>query len=203
MKARRFFADLEASGMSQIHPAWIEHQRKRFARPDAKLWVRPDATGYCRPAHYATAKSAGTFSESPGSGKQATHLQFDADNAAELRRLHFDLLSLRGELYALKFQRLLRKALHPGGGPDASAGLLHYLTQPRVPPGNPDGGQWTDDPAFDIRVAQLGGNVTETGILTIRKAITMKCREPSTRNGDFGRKLWLCLNKAQQGLFLE
>ena len=137
--------------MSQIHPAWIERQRKRFARPDSKLWVRLDAARYRAPAHYTTAKSTGTFSESHNAERQATHLQLDLDNATDLHRLHLDLLSLRGEFLALKFQRLLRKALHPGGGLDVSAGLQHYLTQPRVPPGNPDGGQWIGEGS--VRVA--------------------------------------------------
>ena len=35
--------------MSYIHPAWIEYQRRRFARPDAKRWVRPDAARFQKP----------------------------------------------------------------------------------------------------------------------------------------------------------
>src|SRR5262245_51638018 len=40
------FLNLKAFGMSRIHPAFVEYQRRRFMRPDARRWVRADAARY-------------------------------------------------------------------------------------------------------------------------------------------------------------
>ena len=32
--------------MAQFHTAWLEHQRKRFTRPDGARYLRPDASLY-------------------------------------------------------------------------------------------------------------------------------------------------------------
>ena len=69
--------------MALDHPAWVEHQRRRFMRPDAQRYIRPDAQRFFRP---------GTFE-------------------------------------SFVAQHLERK----------------YDGQPRVPAGNPEGGQWTDE----------------------------------------------------------
>lgn len=35
--------------MAQLHPAWVEHQDRRWLRPDASRWLRPDRDRYLRP----------------------------------------------------------------------------------------------------------------------------------------------------------
>jgi hypothetical protein len=86
--------------------------------------MRPDAQRWLRPPHPDEHKH---IAEAPG-----LLPDIDADHAVEreaLQRLRKDVAALSFEL---KFRQLLRKA---GFNPD----------QPRVPAGNPDGGQWTSD----------------------------------------------------------
>jgi hypothetical protein len=73
---------------------------------------------------------------------------------ANLTAARASLLALKRQVAALafelKFKRLLReKAYNPN--------------QPRVPAGNPDGGQWTSEGGHEgrIRVAQIGDFVTD------------------------------------------
>lgn len=106
--------------MFQDKPAWIAHQRKRWLRPNWRLWMRPDAERWLDPKAKLLARL------------QRFERKDDFDVAARLElllRLKRELVALAAEL---KFRRLLRKA---GFNPD----------QPRVPAGNPDGGQWTSD----------------------------------------------------------
>lgn len=38
--------------MAQLHPVWLEHQRRRWTRTDARLWVRPDRDRFLRLARF-------------------------------------------------------------------------------------------------------------------------------------------------------
>lgn len=118
--------------MAYVHPAWIEHQRRRFMRPDAQRYWRPDAD---RLAPKETLKALGwqdpnetkavSFS---GSQPSSEH----EDEAAETQRLQTlrEIASLRVELAMLRL----------------AAGKANFNpNQPRVPAGNPDGGQWTTE----------------------------------------------------------
>jgi hypothetical protein len=83
-------------------------------RPDAQRWLRQDHARYIRP-------------EAPAPERKSWRERaFDRELAA-LRR---EQAALRRALTEVKFALLVRKG---GFGPD----------QPRVPAGNPDGGQWT------------------------------------------------------------
>src|SRR5262245_9538609 len=132
--------------MAQFHPAWLAEQRRRWTRHDAHLWVRPDAyrfrtSGKAR----ATGKDVAGYS-SPASAADQTfqtnstptapaQLDPSAAIAAEIRAirdLQYELAKIKFEI---KYQRLLRelRSLKYGYNPN----------QPRVPAGNPDGGEWT------------------------------------------------------------
>lgn len=122
--------------MFQDHPAWIAHQRARWLRPDAHLFVRPDAHRFMPPAApRLTGKEAVRyFWPDAVSDRRANALdhEHDAQLAAAralLARLKRDVAALAFEL---KFRRRLREKAY---NPD----------QPRVPAGNPDGGQWTSE----------------------------------------------------------
>jgi hypothetical protein len=121
--------------MFQDNPAWIAHQRARWLRPDAHLFVRPDAHRFMPPGTpRLTGKDAVRyFWPDAASDRRAQALDHKHD--AHLAAARASLLRLKRQVAALafelKFNRLLREK---GYNPD----------QPRVPAGNPDGGQWTD-----------------------------------------------------------
>jgi len=141
--------------MPHLHDAWAEHQRRRFMRPDAHRYIRPDAYRFMPPgAPRLLGKEAVRYFWPEYQTDEAPQAA-DREYAAALRAEREHLLKLQSELAALKaeikFQRLRRalKAYNPD--------------QPRVPAGNPDGGQWTSDGGQGdrIRIAQLGGTVTD------------------------------------------
>ena len=131
--------------MTHFHPAWAEHQRRYWMRPDAERYVRPDAHRFMPPG---TPQGLGAdavryfWPEYKAQPARTRHDETEhAGDAAFLRDLvarRDDLLRLRRELAAinaeLKFRRFLR-LLKAGFNP----------SQPRVPRGNPGGGQWTSD----------------------------------------------------------
>src|SRR5687767_11925391 len=117
------------------HPAWVEHQRKRWMRPDAERYWRPDA------ASRMTAEEARLFlpdSMQPSEHKDdrvtARSLVSASEEARLVRQRRLEILRLKSDIAALRFQRAL---------------ILRILTlqreakydrdQPRVPAGNPDG----------------------------------------------------------------
>ncbi len=121
--------------MFQDKPAWVEHQRQLWLRPDADRWVRPDAHHFMPPgAPRLIGKDAVRyFWPDAANGQRAQPAEIKRD--LDLPALRASLLRIKGEVAALqaeiKFWRFLR---------DLKA---YNLNQPRVPAGNPDGGQWT------------------------------------------------------------
>jgi hypothetical protein len=111
--------------MSYVHPAWVEHQRQRWMRPDADRYWRHDRERYFKPG-VLDGKSA--FERSRAQARDAAHERAFQDELLALRRDH---AALRHALDEVKAALLARKA---GFDPN----------QPRVPAGNSDGGQWTD-----------------------------------------------------------
>jgi hypothetical protein len=130
--------------MSQLHDAWAAKQRarwiqtnpERFLRPDAHRFIRHDAQRFFRPG------CVGDFDSEPSEiarepyGRKADVSpsgESEADGAGQtdfaINRARWHLAALRFELALQRFERWRRKA---GFNPD----------QPRVPAGNPDGGQW-------------------------------------------------------------
>jgi hypothetical protein len=119
--------------MAWMHPAAIEERHRRFTRPDAERYLKPNPEYWLSPAELkleypelyerkygrllssATTHAAGT----PGGEADANPL-----DDPEVRRL---LAEIKFELVLWKLRRKYR--------PD----------QPRVPAGNLDGGQWTGE----------------------------------------------------------
>jgi hypothetical protein len=139
--------------MAKIDPAYEEGQRKYWTRHDAHLWVRHDAWRFMPPGSpIYTGRDVVKYGE-PNFGRptedelrraQAEEEAFQCE-VAELRAA---LGALKAEIPAgrqrqwreekrlsdLRWQRFLQK-VKAGFNPD----------QPRVPAGNPDGGQWTSE----------------------------------------------------------
>jgi hypothetical protein len=110
---------------------WAAHQHARWLRPDAARYVRPDAGRYGGPnadiaplPTVAPARRQAEKSVAAAGALDRSLRAFERDHVV-LRRM---VAELRLDLQR---QRLARKY---GYNP----------SQPRVPAGNPDGGQWTD-----------------------------------------------------------
>jgi hypothetical protein len=105
---------------------WQRHQRERWTRPDAHLWVRPDSGRFFLPG----TDLADIF----------PHLarQRDMERAAEAKAIARELeelAALQDELMEIKAELARRRREDE---------TKYSPTQPRVPAGNPRGGQWTD-----------------------------------------------------------
>ena len=123
--------------MSYPDDSWLRHQRQRWMRHDAHLWIRPDAARFLPPG-MDPADLYPTLARKPDAAKSAA---FEAEVAAGYRLLAV----LREEVASLRADLARRRALEAKYSP----------SQPRVPSGNPRGGQWTD---------RSGGQGQGTGI---------------------------------------
>ena len=123
------------------HPAWVEHQRKRWMRPDAERYWRPDAARFMTPEEVRLflPESMRPAERKDEPAPMPPHIS-PAQQAREERQELLELLRLKSDIAWLRFQRAL---------------VLHMIalqrkanfnpSQPRVPAGNPDGGQWTSE----------------------------------------------------------
>src|SRR3954451_10334122 len=109
---------------------WLRHHRQRWLRHDAHLWIRPDAARFFPPGTDPAVINP-TLPRKPDAAKAAA---LEPELAAVVARGYRLLAVLReavAELRAeLKRQRQLEAKYSP--------------SQPRVPAGNPRGGQWRD-----------------------------------------------------------
>jgi hypothetical protein len=138
--------------MAYNHPDWIAAARQRalrpdwprFVRPDAERWIRPDAYRFAPPgAPRYTGKDVVRYFgphhplERPDDqARDDGTAEAEPDPAVErqLAAARRTLLRLTAEVAALKSELKLRQLLRS---------LKYSPDQPRVPAGNPDGGQWT------------------------------------------------------------
>jgi Bacterial CdiA-CT RNAse A domain len=114
------------SAMPQPPSAYDAHQRQRWLRHDAHLWIRHDAARFLPPG----ADPAEIFPTL----KQQREAAEDAAFAAQIEASRRFLAALRVEVDELKAE-LKRRRLEEA---------KYSPSQPRVPAGNPGGGQWTD-----------------------------------------------------------
>jgi hypothetical protein len=111
--------------MPSMHPDAVEHRRKRWIRPDAYRFAKPGSPEADPGFLHSWAEVARQ--------EQAAADEAKAREAAEQESLRADLEHLHRLVKDLRIELALR-ALGGKYSPD----------QPRVPAGNPDGGQWTD-----------------------------------------------------------
>jgi hypothetical protein len=124
--------------------SWLRHERQRWMRHDAHLWIRPDAARFLPPGMDA-ADLYPTLARTPDAAKTAA---FEAEIAAGYRLLAV----LREEVASLRAELARRRVLEAKYSP----------SQPRVPAGNPRGGQWADrsgGQSTGASLAQPVGNV--------------------------------------------
>src|SRR5215218_7734504 len=99
-------------------------------RHDMHLWIRHDAARFVRPG-FDPADVFPTLARKPDVAKQAA---FAAELQAEVAYGYRLNAVLREELEEIRADMKRRRELEGKYSP----------SQPRVPRGNPDGGQWTD-----------------------------------------------------------
>ncbi len=109
---------------------YLRHQRQRWLRHDAHLWIRPDAARWVKPG-YDPGDIYPTLKRKPDAAQEAA---FEAELAAEVAKRYRLLAVLRAEVDELRAELKRRRELEAKYSP----------SQPRVPAGNPRGGQWTD-----------------------------------------------------------
>jgi hypothetical protein len=143
--------------MAYVHPAWVEHQRKRFTRCDAQRYWGPDVDRLV-PKDVLKALGWQDPYEAKANSASASQHSIADDEAPETQRVETlrEIAALRWELALLRFRTggtAPRRALHPH----------HSQFQPRVPAGNPDGGEWTDGDVMggQVRIAQGDGPVLD------------------------------------------
>src|SRR5882757_4727915 len=113
--------------MPQPPSAYDLHQRQRWTRHDAHLWIRHDAARWLKPGT-DPAEVYPTLARKADAAKAAA---FDAELAAEVAAGYRLLAVLRKEVDELRAE-LARRRLEEA---------KYSPTQPRVPGGNPRGGQ--------------------------------------------------------------
>jgi hypothetical protein len=169
--------------MAYNHPDWIAAARQRalrpdwqrFVRPDAERWIRPDAYRFMPPdapryfgkdvvryfwPHHPL--EAPTARGEPSVRFDAAIQQQDQEierELAEIRRTH---ARLKAEVAALKSELKFRQLLRA---------LKYSPDQPRVPAGNPDGGQWTSIAGNESAV-QIAGRVIRICVAGSRSLVT-------------------------------
>jgi hypothetical protein len=110
--------------------AWWEHRRKQFLRPDFERWLKPD---------WRDGKYWVTPPPEWATHPDEAHLPPPA-GYVERKRAEKEIAQLRGEIAQLVAE--FRQALAPHL-------RKYHPDQPRVPAGNPDGGQWTSGGGAD------------------------------------------------------
>jgi hypothetical protein len=135
--------------MPHDRSVYSEHRRQQFMRPDAHRFIRPDAYRFMPPGspryhgkhvvryfwpkadtnkpQEAARRKGGRYQDAPA------REDLYAESESERRALRHEIAKLRLDWELLKFALKGQKVFNPD--------------QPRVPPGNPDGGQWTDSEA--------------------------------------------------------
>jgi hypothetical protein len=167
---------------------YLRHQRRRWTRHDAHLWVRPDAARFLPPG-MDPADLYPTLARKVDAAKAAA---CEAEFAAEVTAGYRLLAVLREEVAELRAELKRRRELEAKYSP----------SQPRVPAGNPRGGQWTDrnggqgtvaNPSQDTGQgtgtshAQPMGNVgigDVSGSSEVRDLFQIKPEEPRTDAGN-------------------
>lgn len=118
--------------MAAFINAWAEHQRKRWMRPDAERYLRPD---WSSRKYWVTPPDIGAAGTWSGKSVGPDFAEEDSFSAGDLRPAQARLAHLRWLVADLKFDLALRRLARKAN---------FNPNQPRVPAGSREGGQWTD-----------------------------------------------------------
>lgn len=117
--------------MSYVNPIWLEGRRRYWERHDWQRFIRHDAHRFLTPAAIAEEKRA-------AEAEKATRHEAEAATAAEHEAFYAEHLELRRQLADVKFEFAFRRIFRK-----------YRSDQPRVPKGDPEGGQWTKEGGGD------------------------------------------------------
>ena len=139
--------------MSHDNDTRAEAQRRRWMQPNAHLWVRPDAYRFMAPgAPRLLGKSAvGYFAPERCDSFGAAQRRLDSGAA---RVEYSQLLELKGQLAEIKADLRWRRAVQ-------SFTAKFDPSQPRVPAGSPDGGQWANSSSSTVTAVFADGGVPD------------------------------------------
>jgi hypothetical protein len=183
--------------MSRINERWLEQRRSRWLRPDYERFLRPDRARYESPG--ATQQNAAPNSRwLPLAHVEREQKAFREDqlSLAELRRERLWLMRQKLVLLELYDLRLRLKA--------QLYNEKYSPNQPRVPKGNPDGGQWTSYGGGSggggrVQVADLRsgrGRINDRSVISdadpdrpLNGPTAARYRDPNNPN-DLGRFDW-------------
>src|SRR4051795_6925041 len=135
-----FRRDDEGFSMPNDTPWWRRPGVR--LRHDMHLWIRPDAARFVRPG-FDPGDVFPTLARKPDAAKAAP---LDAELAAEVAQGYRLIAVLREQVAEIRADMKRRRALEEKYSP----------SQPRVPAGNPRGGQWTDRSGGQGTVASPG-----------------------------------------------
>ena len=161
--------------MSYVNPIWLEGRRK--------YWQRHDWQRYLTPAGLAERQRA---------EEEAKLVARRKAEAAEQEEMRETLLWLRRELAEVKFALAMRRIAHKYD-PD----------QPRVPAGDPKGGQWTKEGGGDAgKDGDDGSLTTEPAGLRRGPRSGLPVHVPADRptGPEADRRRITIINNAQTGL---
>src|SRR5207302_9880208 len=111
--------------MTYFHPAWLEHQRKRYLRADAYRFAAPGTPEAKPPGWLDPSMMRVRLKEAQEAEARQQELAAQEEYEGEVLALRHDLPTLKLEYELWRFDQ------------------KYSPSQPRVPAGNPDGGQWT------------------------------------------------------------
>lgn len=140
--------------MSYIHPALAEHLRRGRERADAYRFAAPGTPEAKMPGYLHPSAEVARQEQAAADEAKARALAEQDEFEREVLRLRHDFAKLKLEYELRRFRQKY--------SPD----------QPRVPAGNPDGGQWTSEGS--------GGNAA-------RPSDSDRARDPRTSEGRAGQ----------------
>jgi hypothetical protein len=113
--------------MDAREAARLEEYYRRWLRPDWRRWLHPDWERRVPPAQRAAMREDFAVRDRA----------FETPRARRLRE-QTEALKIKAEIAALRYELMWAELCRKYG---------YNPSQPRVPAGNPDGGQWTDSAA--------------------------------------------------------
>ena len=130
--------------MYQEKPEWIAEQERRWLRPDGDRYLRHDAERYMKPAPFNHEAFIAEFrakkAAEAAASRETLPTLLPAQQAREEWMRKQEMLRLKSQIAVLRFQRALILRIRT-----LEREAKYNENQPRVPAGNPDGGQWTKE----------------------------------------------------------
>ena len=175
--------------MDRYEDASAEHQRRRWMRPNAHLYIRHDAHRFMppgSPVHVGRDVVKYFWPEPRNRPSQISERRDGSANLSQesLRLERQQLLRLKSELAALRAETRFRRFLR--------ALKAYDPNQPRVPAGSPEGGQWAGEGGSG-RVRTSRRQTSRGLVLTQWLPLLRKLPSGQSRRFAATKVCWICL----------